>query len=230
MNMIDIKIKRIVIPGLLCLALAACAKNKKAGGFAAGNSSDAEAGEKANILDGATEKSAGLSKNSIFDETNVGVKNFSQINKTMSAITGTGSGAVAGVYNDVEPSLPGSNNYSQFSGAMQVAVVKLAGEYCFQTMTNQQRRDAFLGDISDLWNTRLTEAFDSANRQRIISHFSSKIWKHQSNHAKNSDLTGTLNSMWDELVDGRTNNNAETRRLIQATCVVYLSAAPVILM
>lgn len=61
-----------------------------------------------------------------------GVKNFEQINLTMSLITGIPHTApeIVSVYNDLKEQLPTTNDIKSFSSTHQVSITKLAVEYC----------------------------------------------------------------------------------------------------
>lgn len=230
------KFNTLLWTSMIALAFASCDK-KKGNTFAPGEEAELNEGERTeNLLEGAKERKKNEKKSSIYEETSVGVKDFSQLNKTMSSITGVNSAnaAVSAVFRNVRASLAGENNFAQFSGAMQVSVVKLASEYCVVALNgnanNATIRNAFLGDIQDIWDLRLNAAFTPENRERIINHFAKKIWKHESNFAKEKELKAELNGLYDDLLQDRPDLAVETRRMIRATCTIFLSSSPVVVL
>jgi len=80
----------------------------------------------------------------------VGLKNFEQINYTFAELTGVPvtNGSVSNTYNAVEPTLPGGNEVKVLQSSNQVAIVRLAAEYCNQLIASgsfNANRDAIFG-------------------------------------------------------------------------------------
>lgn len=109
------------------------------------------------------------------EDPEVGVKNYEQINMTMAELTGVSPADtnVARVYAEVEMQLPTDNSIRSFSSAQQIAITKLAAEYCNSLVDNTTLRTAvwpnfnFGGRPSDVLNT----AGKGAIIDRTILHF-----------------------------------------------------------
>lgn len=72
-----------------------------------------------------------------------GIKNHEQILHTMGAVTGIdpySNTSIMNVYNQVSSSLPTDNDIKIFSSTQQVAVTKLAAEFCFALTSDTAKR------------------------------------------------------------------------------------------
>ena len=81
---------------------------------------------------------------------NVGVRNFQAINQTMSILTGvpTTDKAVAAAYAEQNSALPTETDVKTFVGSSQVAVFKLAVEYCNAMVSDKAKAAAVFGSIN----------------------------------------------------------------------------------
>ncbi|MDH3640186.1 MAG: hypothetical protein OES09_17230, partial [Gammaproteobacteria bacterium] len=81
-------------------------------------------------------------------EPELGVRSFSQINDTMSALTAIdpGNTAVRDRYSELRDSLPATSDILSFAAAHQIAIQRLATTYCGEIVTDVGRCDAFFGD------------------------------------------------------------------------------------
>lgn len=78
----------------------------------------------------------------------VGLKNFEQINYTFSELTGVPvtNGQIVSTYNSVESTLPTDTEVKVLQSSNQVAITRLAAEYCNQLIsTASANRDAIFG-------------------------------------------------------------------------------------
>ncbi|MDA9951493.1 hypothetical protein N9D31_02845 [Oligoflexaceae bacterium] len=227
--------KRLIVSSIAIIAVTLAAgcddkKSKKEIGTDLHGEVDGTVSKTSNILAKSKSKDDGSENQSIYELANVGVKNFDQINVTMSRLTGVPVSETKNLFNNVKSSLPSKNNFALFSGSMQVSVVKLASEYCQAAYGVKARRDAILGSLSPLFDGNLQTAFSAENRKLIMAQFAKTFWVHQSNYANEAATEKTIKELFDELMVDRTNNQAEARRLLRATCVLYLSAAPVVIL
>lgn len=159
----------------------------------------------------------------------VGIKNFEQINLTMSKLTGipTNNGNVLPVYNDIVIQLPTDNNVKNFLPSMQVAITKLATEYCDRLVE--------VGTLqSTIWpaiNVTQTPAqtLTSTNKVLLISqtidYFFGPIDQPSIDNAK-----AELLSLYDSLITGESlTTNATTKKVVKGICTAALSSAYVTL-
>jgi len=105
----------------------------------------------------------------------MGMRNFAEINATLSAITGvpTSDTAVNMQYNSLQQSLPPVPQIDAFVASQQTAISQLAGTYCSELMGNQQYRDAFFTNVLDASLSATASSFfgasGSANRTTVIN-------------------------------------------------------------
>lgn len=76
------------------------------------------------------------------DAIDVGVKNFEQILISMSETTGVSAAdnGIQSLYKEITIQLPGDNNIKSFLPANQVAITKLAAEFCEKMVESQNLR------------------------------------------------------------------------------------------
>ncbi len=98
----------------------------------------------------------------------VGIKNFEQINQTMSDLTGvsTTETNVARVYTEVEYQLPNDNNIKTFLPSHQVAITKLAAEYCHVLMENATLRSRIWPNLN--FSDTPVRVFTTTNKGTIV--------------------------------------------------------------
>src|SRR6185437_6041323 len=105
----------------------------------------------------------------------MGVRNFAEINATLSTITGvpTSDTAVNMQYNSLQQSLPAAPQIDAFLASQQTAISQLAGTYCGELLANPSYRDAFFGTSLDASLTATSSSFfgssGSTNRNTVIN-------------------------------------------------------------
>jgi hypothetical protein len=105
----------------------------------------------------------------------MGMRNFAEINATLSAITGVPSSdtAVNMQYNSLQQSLPPVPQINAFVASQQTAISQLAATYCSELVSSQQYRDAFFTNALDSSLTASASSFfgasGSANRTTVIN-------------------------------------------------------------
>lgn len=163
-------------------------------------------------------------------QVDVGVKNFEQILHTMSEVTGINpqnNGRIRSVYASVSTSLPSENDVKTFMASHQVAVTRLAAEFCNETVNDVTRR-------TEIWrgfdfNIRSQNAFTEQNRLLIINKAIEHFWIVASD-SEMATAQRQLVPMFDELLVDETNNNTTTLKVVKAVCTVILSSAQVTLL
>jgi hypothetical protein len=112
------------------------------------------------------------SDNPNIDVPNMGVRIFSEINNTLSEMTGvpTTNGAVNTVYKDYEQQLPTVENIDGFLGSHQMAIAQLALTYCNElvdgTSGNKQTPTEFFPGFD--FSLTANDAFDTAAQRNAI--------------------------------------------------------------
>lgn len=164
-------------------------------------------------------------------EIDVGVKNFEQINETMSVLTGVSAGtnAVRNVYNDLEVQLPTDNSIKSFLSANQVAITKLAAEYCHALVESGTLR----GNVWPGFNFGGTpNAVLTNNTQKIqfIDQTLNSFWGMNVGGDRTASQLELL-SLMNELLQGENlGSNTTTRTTAKGICTAALSSAQVTLM
>jgi len=141
-------------------------------------------------------------------EIDVGVKNFEQINETMAFLTGVDPTIrdIERIYEELEDQLPGNNNIKSFLAANQVAITKLAAEYCDELVGNGTLR-------GQVW-TGLN--FGNSPNQILRNRATSE--------------TEMLSLMNDLLVGENLGNRDTTSKVMKGVCTAALASAEVSMM
>lgn len=155
----------------------------------------------------------------------VGVKNFEQINNTMSTLTGvpTTDATINSVYNDIAIQLPTDNNVKNFLPSMQVAITKLATEYCDRTVETDAYRTKIWTTVN--FNQGPSTTLTPTNKTTMINDTVDRFFGPLD--AAQIDKTKTeLLSLYDMLIAGEsTTSNATTKKVVKGICVASLSSA-----
>ncbi len=162
----------------------------------------------------------------------VGIKNFEQLNYTFSELTGVpvSNGAVNGAFNAVESTLPSENEVKVLQSSNQVAITRLAAEYCNQLIgTNNftASRDAILGA------NVLTLAPNAINKSSVINRITNAFWGEGVIDPVELDSSRLmLIDLYDDIVmmDAAPNAVQTTNKALRGVCTAALSSAYVTIM
>lgn len=159
------------------------------------------------------------------DEIDVGVKNYEQILQSMSAATGVSAAdtTIQNMYKELTVQLPVDNNIKSFLPSNQVAITKLAAEYCEKLVETQELRAVVWPTIDFTKNP--TQVFSAANKSLIINQAITRFLP-----PMESDLlaqTSTeLGKLFDELLTGENlSSNVTTRKIVKGMCISTLASA-----
>lgn len=160
-----------------------------------------------------------------------GIRNFAQINATMSVLTGvpTTNTQVATFYAAQATSLPTENDVKGFIGSHQVTVFKLAVEYCDVLVKDTALRTTIFGsfNFAGAPNVAFTPDTKKALADNLVTKFWGKDLTTLSPHAENVSMVVTL---IDDLLTGRDLTIAtQTPGIVTGACAGVLSSAPVTL-
>ncbi|MFP5385645.1 MAG: hypothetical protein ACLGHN_06165 [Bacteriovoracia bacterium] len=185
---------------------------------------------KSTISTPATPKSEGQVINEI--QVTTGIKNHEQILHTMGAVTGIDPFAVTAimnVYNQISASLPTDNDIKVYTATQQVAVTKLAAEFCFQLSQSgfaSQRNIIWPGfNIGAVSNT----AFSFENRTLFIDQTIDGLWGGMVSNEERNMVHEELGNLIEVTIDGG-NSTTLTARTFRAVCTAALSSAYVTLL
>ena len=173
----------------------------------------------------------------------VGIKNHEQILQTMASLTGIDPylpvySRVLAVYTQVTLSLPTDNDVKVFSPTHQIAVTKLAAEFCDNLVEGGFNGNTRVLDTalrSAVWPTiefgsAPSVALTPAKQKIAVSNVIDAFWldmleEEELTMAKN-DLTLLLN----DLIQLETDNRNLTLKAMKGLCTATLSSAHVILL
>jgi hypothetical protein len=159
----------------------------------------------------------------------VGVKNFEQINLTMSNLTGipTNNTNVQTVYNDIVIQLPTDNNIKSFLPSMQVAITKLATEYCDRLIETGAYKATIWPAIN--FTQTPTQTFTPTNKTLLINQTISYFFGPIDTASVDSSKVELL-SLYDSLITGESlTSSATTKKVVKGICTAALSSAYVTL-
>lgn len=149
-----------------------------------------------------------------------GIRNFSQLNDTMSELTGVdpNESAVLATYAEIRDSLPPTSDLLSFGPTQQIAIQRLAASYCGAVVNNGARCDGFFGNC----------AVDGNNKDQVAdSLYDRLIGDNIALQPQRADVTSEVVRMIDDLGCANGCNGAEGELVLQATCAAVLSSAAV---
>ena len=166
-------------------------------------------------------------------EISEGIKSHEQIFFTMSALTGVDvtNGDVRNVYNQVATSLPTDNDLKVFLPPHQLAITKLAAEFCHVLVENTTLR----AQIWPGFNFRSTpNATDGLNnpqiRATVIAQVLQAFWGGVITEAELYTAEDELNLLITDMLAGENNDTAASRNAFKGVCTAALSSAHVTLL
>lgn len=168
-----------------------------------------------------------------------GIKSHEQILNSMSALTGVSimNTSVKAVYDQVATSLPTDNDLKVFLPPHQLAITKLAAEFCkvlVETTTVPKDRRVPLRAI--IWptinfNGTPAVSLSMANRDLIIENVTEAFWGGIITIDEKSLSEMELHQLIEDLLEGENLTQASTtRNVIKGVCTAVLSSAHVTLL
>jgi hypothetical protein len=158
---------------------------------------------------------------------NLGVKNFAQINAALSSITGvpTSTAAVNTLYNTLQQSLPPTNELGAFLASHQTAISALADQYC-NIAVNTNTTAMFPG--LTLTNANAATYFATqANRNFVIDPLVARAIGTNVNTTVETAVRTELNSLIPTLAAINSTTAGRTASITQAACTAVLGSAAV---
>jgi hypothetical protein len=162
----------------------------------------------------------------------VGIRNYAAVNATMAALTGVPptTAAVQTAFNSLATAMPTDTNVQAFLGSNQVAVYKLAVEYCNALSNDTTQRAAVYGAFN--FAAAPAAAFTPPATSALADALIAKFWgtglaslpDHQTSVA---GLTAFINDL--VASKGASAATTMTPAIVTAACTVALASAPVTL-
>jgi hypothetical protein len=163
-----------------------------------------------------------------------GIRDFAEINDTMSVLTGvpTTNAGVRATYTELIQQLPGDNDVRAFVSAQQVGISRLALDYCDQMVENAGMRNAFFGTGPGAFDFTqpATTAFSTvAQRDALIGPLANKMMGTSLGvQPTAAEIRPILDTLIDQLTTGCTAATcpaAHTRNVVKGVCAAVLSSA-----
>lgn len=162
-----------------------------------------------------------------------GIRDFAEINDTMSVLTGVPSSnaATRATYAELIQQLPGDNDVRAFVSAQQVGISRLALDYCDQLVETTALRNAFFGtgtafDFTDTADVAFTTI---AQRDAVITPLANKMMGTSlTSQPSAAEVRPALDTLIDQLTAGCTAATcpaSHTRNVVKGVCAAVLSSA-----
>lgn len=161
-----------------------------------------------------------------------GVKNHEQILHTMAALTGVdafANGTLMNVYRQVEASLPTNNDIKVYTATQQVAVTKLAAEFCVALTANQTLRNNVWPVLATTFGQVSGTAFNANNEALFINQTINSFWGGVLSTEELTMAQVEFGRLIDELINNE-NTTGATQRTVRGVCMAALSSAYVTLL
>jgi len=167
----------------------------------------------------------------VLEEVDVGVKNFEQVRETMAVLTGVNpnTNSIRNTYEDLKTQLPTNNDIKTFLPAHQVAVTKLAAEYCDELVDSSALRGGIWPGFN--FGGTPTNSLDANGRATVINQTIDKFWGVGTVEVtdRNAALV-ELQLLISDLLLNEANNSTTTRTVVKGVCIATLASARVTLL
>jgi hypothetical protein len=159
-----------------------------------------------------------------------GMKSYEQIFHTFSTLTGVAvtQNDVRNAYNQVVTSLPTDNDIKVFLPSHQLAVTKLAAEFCHQLVETEALRTAMWPGYAG-YGMNPDTGLSGASRMLIIDKIIDNFWGGMISDAERQKVEDEYQVLIGELLMGEAANSQTTRNVIKGVCTSALASAHVIL-
>lgn len=161
-----------------------------------------------------------------------GVKNHEQLLHTMGALTRIdpySNNGIMGVYRQIESSLPTDNDIKVYTATQQLAVTKLAAEFCVVLVADATRRNAVWPVLATTFNQVSGTAFNAANEEAFIDQTVNSLWGGVLNTEELNNAHTELGNLITQTINNE-NTAAATQRTVRGVCMAALSSAYVTLL
>lgn len=158
-------------------------------------------------------------------QVSTGVKNHEQILLTMGEVTGIdpySSTSIMNIYRQVEMSLPTDNDIKVFSTTQQIAITKLAAEFCFTLAQNGTLRAQIWPGL--MYTSNPNTAFGNGKSTEFIDNTIDNFWGGIVSDEERQVAHEELEHLINELV-GTDTTAAATQRTVRGVCTAALSSA-----
>lgn len=159
-----------------------------------------------------------------------GVRNYAQINATMSVLTGVSPNATnvkAAFDAELSSSLPAGNDAQAFLGSHQVAVTKLAVEYCDALFEDATLRAQMIPGFN--FAATPAAAFTAAGKALVTKSMIDRFFGIDLADRPGSDVMQPIaTKLLEDILSGKSQTDVNiTKNAIKGVCIALLASAPV---
>lgn len=158
----------------------------------------------------------------------LGLKGFEQILVTMSSITGVdqNNNNVQRIYRDINSQLPTDNSIKSFTASAQVAILKLASEYCNEVTRNSGLRSGLWPSTN--FNQRPADAYNMQRREVFIEESLGSFFpQYDQNDPEFLEYGQEMEALISDLMGSLENTTTATRNIAFGICTTLLSSLEV---
>jgi hypothetical protein len=160
----------------------------------------------------------------------LGMRNFRQINDAMASLTGVPrtTPAVAAAFSALETQLPDSNDLGTFNGSHQVAISKLAVEYCDAMINDAGLATAAVPGFD--FNALPSVAFNAASKESLAKSLLARFWgTGLESLPPEGETLDMISELIDSVVAGKANTAVVTKNVVKGVCVSLLASVQVLM-
>lgn len=161
----------------------------------------------------------------------IGIRNFAEINASMSAVTNVplDNAAVKNTFEQLKQQLPSVTNMGSFLASNQMAVTQLAIKYCDQLVETQSLRSNYFPGFN--FSQNASTAFTNQNRSLVLTPLTTKmLGTNLGDQPDNLAVIGELDSLITRLTDcsgGKVCDANYTKTVVKAVCAGALGSAAI---
>jgi hypothetical protein len=157
----------------------------------------------------------------------IGIRNFAEINHTMSVLTGVGqqSTKVFDTYQLVKRQLPSIENIETFISAQQMGITQMAIAYCDSAIDDNAIRSTWFPELD--FTSAPSVALSSTQRSKLLNPLIAKLMPLDlANQPSRVSVYNELDGLVTKLsVCGSDCNGQRTRTIAKASCAAVLASA-----
>tara|TARA_R110002153_G_scaffold97124_2_gene231696 strand:+ start:19465 stop:21954 length:2490 start_codon:yes stop_codon:yes gene_type:complete len=161
----------------------------------------------------------------------IGIRNFAEINASMSAVTTVpiNNSAVKATFEKLKQQLPSVTNMGGFLASNQMAVTQMAIKYCDQLVETKSLRDNYFTGFD--FSQNASSAFTTQARNLVLTPLTTKmLGTGLSDHPNNNDVINELNNLITRLTDCSGDKVCDanyTKTVVKAVCAGALGSAAI---
>ncbi|MEP4888463.1 MAG: LamG domain-containing protein [Aliiglaciecola sp.] len=166
-------------------------------------------------------------------QSDIGVRNFAEINASMSVVTGvpTSNAAVKAAFEKLKQQLPSVTNIDSYLASNQMAVTQMAIKYCDQLVENSSLRADYFSGFD--FTQSADSAFIDQDRNLIITPLLDRtIGSNIATQPQRDQVSTELNNLIDTLTNCSGNKVCDatyTQTIVKATCAATIGSAALLI-